>query len=74
MILELGKYVQDNMGTQWLVTQEVRHYESPLVTRCVLKERCVKDPRSAICKNDGTELVGPAITADHIISVCGYIT
>lgn len=75
MLILLGDTIQDNQGTQWLVTQEVRHFQSPDITRLVLKEKCLatRQPRTAICKNDGTELIGESITADKIMSICNKV-
>lgn len=65
----LGQYVQDDVGTQWHVIQEVRHWESPNIIRLVLKEYCIRDARVAICRDNGTEFACAGSPATCILSI-----
>ena len=67
--IELGQYVQDDVGTQWHVVQETRHYKEPDVIRLVLKEYTLREPRMAICRNNGTEFACKNSQATCILSI-----
>jgi hypothetical protein len=69
MLIKLGDFVQDDVGTQWHAVIEQRHFSEVDVVRFVLKEKCLKDHRFGICKDDGSEFACKASTAKSIVNV-----
>lgn len=74
VIVELGCVCQDNVGTQWLAVQEIRHYQSPKTLKYIMVEQCLptRGPRTCIVDKDGTNMQGPNVLATTVLMIVSH--